>query len=73
MTDEPVAYAEFKKALAAAQRKGVKDRLGNSPPIGMLPDGTLNLLDRLRLPKNAVDVTSERIVKTVTVIGHPTK
>ena len=36
MTDE---QEEFEKKLAAEQAAGFKDRMENSPPIGVGPDG----------------------------------
>jgi hypothetical protein len=34
----------FEKKLAEAQRKGRLQRLEHAPPIGFLPDGTLNVI-----------------------------
>ena len=41
MTDE---QEEFEKKLAAEQAAGFKDRMENSPPIGVGPDGRVVVL-----------------------------
>jgi hypothetical protein len=48
---EPEGYAEWKKELAAAELKGIKARIENAPPIGMLPNGELNLISPPSLGK----------------------
>lgn len=35
----------FEKKLARAQRIGRRDRIVNAPPIGMLPDGKLDVVE----------------------------
>jgi hypothetical protein len=39
-------FAAFEAKLKAEQEKGLKDRLMNEPPPGLLPDGMLNLVER---------------------------
>ena len=36
---------EFEATLARKDAKGFKGRLENSPPIGMLPNGKLNVVE----------------------------
>jgi hypothetical protein len=42
--DESERLLLFEKWLDEEQRKGRKERLENAHPIGMLPDGTLNIV-----------------------------
>jgi hypothetical protein len=42
--DESERFLLFEKKFDEAQRKGRIDRLENAHPIGMLPDGTLNIV-----------------------------
>jgi hypothetical protein len=39
-------FAAFEAKLKAEQEKGLKSRLMNEPPPGLLPDGMLNLVER---------------------------
>jgi hypothetical protein len=42
--DEAERQLLFEKWFDEEQRKGRKERIENAPPIGMLPDGTLNIV-----------------------------
>jgi hypothetical protein len=44
MTKEPEGYAGWKKAMSAEELRGIKERIERSPPIGMLPNGELNII-----------------------------
>lgn len=45
MPKSPEAPEEFDRRLADEQAKGRKARLEDAPGIGVLPDGTLNIVN----------------------------
>jgi hypothetical protein len=47
MTAAEILMDDFEKKLAAEQAAGFKDRMENSPPIGVGPDGKVRTYKRV--------------------------